>query len=465
MTGWTRRGVLGGMGALLAAPAFAKGQEGLTDLVASAKLTGVSALIVAEVGTGRVLESLNAGAQVPPASVAKTITTLFAMEHLGDRRLMTQVLATGPVVKGRLKGDLILLGGGDPTLSTDDLGDLAADLARVVKGVEGRFLVCTAALPELPRITDEQPLHVGYNPGVSALALNYNRVSFEWGKAGANPVMLARGERFIPQVSGIKVQLADRESPLFTYADTGAETWTVARPALAKAGSRWLPVRRVGDHAAEVFRRLCAAQGIDLGAPQRIDALPEAQVLARHQGAPLPQVLRDMLKYSTNVTAETLGLLSSGAPDLRASAGAMTDWAAGRLGLAARFVDHSGLGAASRVTAEGMMQALMIGERLQPGLRGLLKEQGVLGPDGKKAKGGPVRCLAKSGTLNFVSGLAGFIERPGGPDLAFAVFSADPARREAVPIAARENPPGEKAYVGRARALQAKLIARWAAMG
>jgi len=66
--------------------------------------------------------------------------------------------------------------------------------------------------------------------------------------------------------------------------------------------------------------------------------------------------------------------------------------------------------------------------------------------------------------LNFVSGLAGFIERPSGPDLCFAVFSADPARREAVPIEARENPPGEKTYVSRARNLQAQLVARWAAL-
>ncbi|NBZ87211.1 D-alanyl-D-alanine carboxypeptidase/D-alanyl-D-alanine endopeptidase [Stagnihabitans tardus] len=457
----TRRVLLAGMGAALAAPALAKSAPGIKDLVAAANLKGTSSILVADVGSGRVVESLNPGADVPPASVAKAITTLFALEHLGARRFATQVLGTGPLVEGRLKGDLILLGGADPTLDTDSLGDLVAALAKRVKRVEGRFLVHAAALPELARITDDQPDHVGYNAGISALGLNFNRVSFEWGKGGANPQMLARGERYIPEVSGIKVKLADRESPLFTYADKGAETWTVAKPALKKAGSRWLPVRRPADHAAEVFARLCAAQGIDLPPPERIAALPQASVLAERSSDPLPDILRDMLRFSTNVTAETMGLAASGAGDLRGSAGAMSDWAKSALGFRGRFVDHSGLGAASRVTAEGMVQALMAGERRQPGLRGLLKEQGVLGPDGKKVKGGPVRCVAKSGTLNFVSGLAGFIERPQG-DLCFAIFSADVARREAVPLAEREGPPGVKSWLGRARELQSQLIARWA---
>jgi D-alanyl-D-alanine carboxypeptidase/D-alanyl-D-alanine-endopeptidase (penicillin-binding protein 4) len=75
-----------------------------------------------------------------------------------------------------------------------------------------------------------------------------------------------------------------------------------------------------------------------------------------------------------------------------------------------------------------------------------------------------VRVHAKSGTLNFVSGLVGFIEPPSGRDLAFAIFSADTARREAVPVAEREQPVGGHAWVNRARGLQGGLISRWAGM-
>ncbi|MCP6237338.1 D-alanyl-D-alanine carboxypeptidase, partial [Klebsiella pneumoniae] len=63
---------------------------------------------------------------LPPASVAKALTALYALETLGeDHRFETRLLATAPVVAGRIDGDLILAGGGDPELSTDRLAELA----------------------------------------------------------------------------------------------------------------------------------------------------------------------------------------------------------------------------------------------------------------------------------------------------------------------------------------------------
>ena len=477
---WTRRGMLGGLASVLAAPALAKTKKAkpapvdplagtAEDWVTRAKLTGVSGFCVAEVATGRVLESYNAGVKVPPASVAKTITSLYALEKLGGESVFTtRILATGPVSGGRLDGDLILAGGGDPTLDTDTLGDLVAALARTgLRQVTGQFLVYAGSLPEFGQITDEQPIQVGYNPGLSGLSLNFNRVNFEWSKGGATVQMNARGERYVPEVQGIKIGVAKREAPLFTYQGGAAENWTVAQAALKKAGSRWLPVRQVADYVAEVFNGLCGAQGIALPPAKMIGAVPDGAVpLLAWPSGQINGILREMLKYSTNITAENMGLASSGAASLQASAAEMQAWAAAELGLKANFVDHSGLGAASRVTPEGMMRAIMAGEKRASGagLRGLLKEVGVPGEDGKLVKGGATQVHAKSGTLNFVSGLAGFIEPESGRDLAFAIFSADAPRREAVPVAEREQPPGEHGWVSRARVMQRGLLGRWAAM-
>ncbi len=86
---------------------------------------------------------------------------------------------------------------------------------------------------------------------------------------------------------------------------------------------------------------------------------------------------------------------------------------------------------------------------------------------GKEIKDHPVQVLAKSGTLNFVSGLAGHIVPPAsgkwaGRELVFAIFSGDPARRDAIPVSQRENPDGGEGWTKRARALQGQLIHRWA---
>ena len=105
----TRRWVLAGLGAGLAAPSLATAQSATTaDLVAKANLTGTTGFCVADLATGEILDSFQPNAQVPPASVIKAITALYALDRLGpDHHFTTQVLATEAVSAGTLAGDLI----------------------------------------------------------------------------------------------------------------------------------------------------------------------------------------------------------------------------------------------------------------------------------------------------------------------------------------------------------------------
>ena len=154
-------------------------------------------------GFRQVLEAMNPDEGMAPASTMKALTTCYAFANLGtDFRFVTRLVATGPIAGGVLNGDLILMGGGDPTLSTDTLALLAGKLAGLgVKRITGRFRIWGGALPFREEIADDQPVYVGYNPAVSGLNLNFNRVYFEWKRAqgGYQLGMDARGAKERPR--------------------------------------------------------------------------------------------------------------------------------------------------------------------------------------------------------------------------------------------------------------------------
>ncbi len=456
-----------------AADARSRTAPAADDLIAEARLTGKVGYAVADARTGDMLEARNPLLVMPPASVTKSITALYALDRLGPGyRFRTRLIADGQVMSGRLKGDLILAGGGDPTLDTDALGEMARELkAKGVREITGRFLVHGGVLPTIPSIDPDQPDHVGYNPTISGLNLNYNRVHFEWKRqSGGYALTLdARARKYSPQVAIARMSVVDRKVPVYTYSDQGgADHWTVAKGALGKAGSRWLPVRKPELYAAEVFQTLARSHGIVLPRAKVAGGGSGGAVLVEHTSAPLRDILRDMLRYSTNLTAEVVGLTASaagGAPvrSLEASAARMSEWARGNLGARkASFVDHSGLGGASRISAGDMVRALA-NTRSRSGLAGILKEIPMRNAKGEPLPNHPITVRAKTGTLNFVSALAGYMTAPNGRELVFAIFTADVPRREKITKRDGDIPEGTRAWRARSRRLQQGLIERWGA--
>ncbi|MEM9476683.1 MAG: D-alanyl-D-alanine carboxypeptidase/D-alanyl-D-alanine-endopeptidase [Pseudomonadota bacterium] len=483
----SRRGVIAGLLASGASPVLARAPEvsvrppprgvvaaaqpapplappPYAGLLEKAGLGGPTCFAVADAKGGDMLEAHEPAARLPTASVAKAATAWYALNRLGPAfRFRTRLIATAPIVNGRVDGDLILVGGGDPTLNTDDLGALAAQMKEAgVVEVTGKFRVRHDVLPSLPWIDPDQPDQVAYNPAVGGLNLNFNRVHFEWRRAkeGYDITMQARARKFRPGVGLATMEIVDRSSPVFAVEHSRErDAWSVARRALGNDGARWLPISRPAEYAAEVFMTLARSHGIVLKRGADPVGPVEGAVIAAHASAPLPEMLTGMLRYSTNLTAEMVGLtatLKDGTrpASLIRSARAMNKWFASEAGTRSTgFVDHSGLGYGARVTAPDMVRILQAAARDGDRLKPLLREVRVDTPG--------VTVVAKTGTLNFVSGLAGYIEVKDKRPLAFAIFSADMPRRDAVPIPNRERPPGTRGWSRRARALQRDLIARW----
>ena len=452
---------------------FKKAVPGAAEIVRAQKLSGDLAYALADARTGAWLECENERLATPPASVTKAVTALYALEALGgSHRFETLLGATGGIVDGVVQGDLLLIGGGDPTLDTDALAEMAASLkAAGVRSVKGGFQVYEAHLPVQRHIDPAQPDQVGYNPAVTGLALNYNRVHFEWKRSNGTYVvtMDGRSEKYRPDVTMATMRIEDRKTPIYTYRDAGGkDQWTVAKGALGKGGARWLPVRRPGLYAGEVFQTMAGAHGIRLKRPEVIDTLPAHEVCVRHESGALRGILQDMLKYSNNLTAEMVGLAASQSrlgrvADLRASAAEMNRWATGALRMKQpALVDHSGLGDDSRLTALDMTRALLAVRETD--FRQILKRFGFRDEKGRPVSEQAIAVDAKTGTLNFVSTLAGYITGADGREMAFAIFIADQDARARITREEREGPPGGQTWNRKAKRVQQALIERWDAL-
>lgn len=452
-----RRRVLAGVAVLLFVPCSAWGRPppksalAAGRLVAATRLPGLVAYARLDAGASDLADAALAAVPLMPASTLKVVTALYALDRLGaGHRFQTRVIRAGDM--------LVLAGGGDPVLSTDDLAVLARDLAASVAAPPTRFAVWGGALPQVDEIAPEQADHLAYNPALSGMILNFNRVHLGWRQGGTRLSLEARAAGHSPRAYSITAAPADQADQFAWHGGDGREGWTVARSALSRPGSRWLPVRRPALYAGDVFQTLCRAEGLVLPAPKVIDLLPPGAVVAAHSSPPLAEILKGMLSFSTNLTAEAVGLHASGAADIRSSARAMQAWLTSRgLGTDFVFADHSGLSSASRVTARGMVDLLA-----GPGRAAGLPDMLVSGPldDDLGPEPAPKADLrAKTGTLNFVSNLAGYLRRPDGGQSAFAILMTDPSRQAAT--AGRELPPGMIGWTRDAKRLQRDILDLW----
>lgn len=104
-----------------------------TPLAAEARaILGAGQGVYVEDAEGRVLLAQAADRPVHPASVSKVPTTLALLGKLGpDYRFVTTFYATGPLVSGRLDGDLWVEAQGDPSLVDEDAVLIAGRLQQL----------------------------------------------------------------------------------------------------------------------------------------------------------------------------------------------------------------------------------------------------------------------------------------------------------------------------------------------
>ena len=420
-----------------------------------------------------------------PASTTKLLTGLAAWEILGrDYRFETTLLTTGEVRGAALHGDVYLVGGGDPSLSTPDLLRFIEALQTAdIRRVRGRFVFDESLVPTASAINPRQPAAAVYNPGFDALVLNYNRVRLRWtGRPGTDRFrsrLHSPADGVLLPVSSAEIAILPGDvgqTDAFVLDGGPGNRWRLSQT-LPTRGVRQLPVKHAsGRLAAALFRTYCRQHGIDLPSPEAGKAPADARLLAVHPSPPLTDLLKGMFRYSNNLSAELVGLAASrglggGRSSLAASARLLAAWYARQIPQTdwTGFVNdnHSGLSSRSRHTPRQLAGSVAYAATLDAdpsgsGADGLLDL--LAHPDWKSAAVRE-RVRAKSGTMRYADGLAGWLTTGAGTQLGFAVLLTDFAAREAFDVsrAARTTTPtvGAQAWTRRAKAFQQDIIAGW----
>ncbi|MGE0399040.1 MAG: D-alanyl-D-alanine carboxypeptidase/D-alanyl-D-alanine-endopeptidase [Kofleriaceae bacterium] len=416
-------------------------------------------IAVTDLSTGEQVFAREPDVQLNLASNTKLLTTVAALGTLGNGfRWRTAVLADKlPDVAGVIEGDLYLRGRGDPLLAAAHLDELAAELAaRGVRTVEGRLVLDATYFDNDvdPPHFDEQPKErAGFRAPVASLGVARSAVTLiVIADPGGGATIKLEPD------AGDYITIGKREVVSVTEGRTRLRVETKRPPSpnrveyevtgqIRVGEGSWDFRRRVDDparFAGEVFRASLSAHGITIRGRQIAmgTAPPIAKQLAVHDSLPLADVVRFMNKLSDNYVAESV-LKTLGA-EARAAAGTTgpATWADGTAAVAAylakiglpagsyRADNGSGLFASTDVSAKQLVTLLAAAHadyRIGPDLLASLPIGGGDGTLSRRFHGTPAkgRVRAKTGTLDKVITLAGYIGVDSKQPLAFAILIND----------------------------------------
>jgi D-alanyl-D-alanine carboxypeptidase/D-alanyl-D-alanine-endopeptidase (penicillin-binding protein 4) len=386
-------------------------------------------LVVAPLDSGPIRLAVNESTPMNPASTMKLVTTYAALNLLGPAfQWKTEVYASSHPKGGRLDGDLIVRGSGDPSLVIERFWMLVHRLRGLgLRQIQGDLVLDKSAFD--PRVASGGSLDGNdlrpYNVAPDALLVNFKTLSLEFvpdpaaavARIIATPALAGmRLPASVPLANGpcgdwrerLKADFSNPWTPRFAGRyplDCAEQSWHVS----------------LLDHTQYVgaaFRALWQASGGSWTGHVREGRTPPGAIeLLVHESLPLSEVVHDINKFSNNVMARQV-FLALGAPEPdqgespERSAQAVSSWLA-RAGLAMPELvleNGCGLSRRERISADSLARLLRhayAGARMPEFIASLP----VAGMDGtmKKRNAASGSAYVKTGLLDGVRALAGYV--------------------------------------------------------
>jgi D-alanyl-D-alanine carboxypeptidase/D-alanyl-D-alanine-endopeptidase (penicillin-binding protein 4) len=401
-----------------------------------------------------------------PASGLKLFTTAAALYYLGPEfRYSTFLLADGKIENGVLNGDLVVYGTGDPTFTArfgrrDAVWHAFADtlVALGVREVRGGVIGDASyfAGPGTGQGWQEDYIGASYAAPSSALSFGENIATLEIkpGEVGQPPIVgLADG---VDEISVInRAQTVARGRSFIHVARSSYDSPLEVRGQISRGTvsiQRTVPVADPAQYAVAVFKKILIDKGITVAGATKsvtdaaqspvtgrmvfapaLDEKVPVRVLAIHQSPPLLDILEIVNKKSHNLMAEqtlrTVGRVALGEGSVAAgekAVKALLEKETGDVPEGFKMDDGSGLSVLDRASSRTFIHLLsfMAKSPMFDSYWQTLPESGVGG--GLRRMGGTPAAgnlRAKTGTIDNVSSLSGYVRSNDGERLAFSIIS------------------------------------------
>lgn len=410
---------------------------------------------VTDLGSGNVVYSTGSDAPLIPASNQKLLTSTVALAKLGlDFTYDTKIFGSCPISKkgGVLDGDLWIVGSGDPSLSSERLAAIAADLsARGLKKITGKVYADGSVFDSKflgdGWDPDDEPYY--YSAQVAGLNtdLNVVKVNVAPGAVvGGPPVVKISGvaeadEKYVKIQSTVKTIASGGQESLVFDRVRGTNTIILGGSIPQAAGSVTFTITIDNPNAFTAYRLAVALNNAGISVsrnPTTPGKKPKGAVeLASSTSEPLSALLRLFLKPSDNMYGEAL-LKKVGReadPHKPGSAATGTPVFAKYLegeGIdttGVEIVDGSGLSDLNTVTARFLIDLLVHNKETFTAEEwdawyDALPIAGVDGTLEGRLVGTPAagHVHAKTGSLSGVSSLSGYLDAADGTEYAFSIL-------------------------------------------
>ncbi len=410
---------------------------------------------VKDLDTGKNLHQFRSNNTAVPASVMKLISTATMLEMYGpDFRFETRLEYDGTLgADGVLRGNIIIRGGGDPSLGSDKMGDKAfldkwvdALQAAGIKAVQGA-VVADARIFDREAQNPKwiwEDLGNYYSPGVHGISYldNTMRVFFRSGRIGSTPEIV----RYTPEVEGMQFDVQLKSTSIgydsaYFYGPAFVNYRSVhgAIPANRNEFMVRADLPNPSLVLAHHLRARMVARAINVSdiATDNVTLISsQTQIVHRHLSPPLVDIITETNVKSNNHYAEYLFRYlgaSSGAEGTTARSIRAINafWRARGLPVDQMFVsDGSGLSPTNGVSANFFVELLVYMDQKSKyslAFRNSLAVAGKTGTLSSFLKDTTLnsKVFAKSGTLSRVKSYAGYIEN-NGKRYAFAIIVNNP---------------------------------------